>query len=201
MDAAHYTLVGECQTIYIRVQNAIGNAWDVTSFIIQNGYYPPVDTFPNIIECGPVILPPPAPGWGYYTGPNGTNPPIENPNHFTMYIYGNNGVCEAGTSFTVAIVPQRPCPTQDVTACSSYVLPNTSDVFYYDDPEGAGMNYMPGTSITTTLQGVNFSVHTSLEQAQQNQGALDYEQPIAINSAQTVSVRVSNGGDCFSIVI
>lgn len=257
--ASQYTLAGESQTIYIRVQNGIGNAWDVTSFVIRNNDIPPMIGMPDIIACGPVILPPPAPGTSFNTGPNGTNPPVENPYFFTMYVHNSNGYCSSDYPFTITILPPGPYPTQDVSACSSYVLPYNGEVFYYADPEGAGMIYTAGTQITTsmtmyvipadpnscfttnsfdihigdpqvnqpttplygcfsetagystfdfhskffeiaTVPGINFSLHTSLEQAQDNQGALDYEQPIAINSAQTVYVRVSNGGDCFSIV-
>jgi|GEM_PF-4259273 len=258
ISAYNYTLVGTSQVIYIRVQNAIGNASDVTSFFISNNEIPPMVGMPDIVACGAFILPPPVPGTSFNTGPNGTNPPVENPYFYTLYVHNVNGPCSSDYPFTVTMAPPGPYPTHDVSACSSYVLPNIN-AFYFDNPEGTGNNILVGTAINssmtlyvvppasescletnsfeihigdpevsqpttplygciteipefatfdfhtkffevTTVAGHTFSVHASLLEAQNDQGAIDYEQQINISAPQTVYVRVSNGGDCFSIV-
>ncbi|MFT3793603.1 T9SS type A sorting domain-containing protein [Flavobacterium sp.] len=259
MNYHNYTLVGDSQIIYIRVMRVSPSASAVTAFTIRNSYIPPMVGMPDIVACGPIILPPPAPGTSFNTGPNGTNPPVDNPFFFTMYVHNSNGYCSSDYPFTITRVPPGPYPVQDVSACTAYAIPYVDGAFYYNNPEGTGNYFAAGTPITSsmtlyaipagsnscfqpnsfdvhigtpevnqpatplygcfadvagqstydfhtkffeiaTAAGNIFSVHNSQLEAENNQNGIDYEQPLNITAPQTVYVRVSNGGNCYSVV-
>ena len=120
-----------------------------------------VDTLPTLSNptdtirvCDSYELPPLITG-NYFTASNGGGTAL-NAGDFitstqTVYVYLQNGACNAENSFEVIITPT---PTVDVltniVSCDGLNLPNLSVGNYFSDTNGGGTAYSVGQSITNS---------------------------------------------------
>lgn len=148
------------QIIYARVENATDSTcFATTSFTLFVNPKPLVDTLTNAIVCIDYTLPVLING-NYFTGTGGTGTPLFAGNvintNQTIYIYSNNGLCNAESSFAVIIIDLNSITPPSAPYCDSYVLPFSSYATYYTQPhiggvlQAGGIAINGGTTLTTT---------------------------------------------------
>lgn len=145
------------QTIYIYNESQIRPGFscqDQTSFVVTVNNTPIVPTIANVNVCNSYVLPSLSVG-NYFTEPNGGGTQIADGTELTvsqtLYVYaetGTNPNCFDEKSFTVNIFNVD--EIDDVTICSSYVLPTLTTGRYFNGPNGTGGQIAFGSTITTS---------------------------------------------------
>lgn len=151
------TAVTSTQTIFIYKENEIRPAFsciDQTSFTVSVYEIPDIATIPNVNVCNSYVLPSLSVG-NYYTEPNGGGTLIEEGTELTvsqtLFVYAETGTtpnCSDQESFTVTIFNVD--ELEDVTSCSSYVLPTLTTGRFYNGPNGTGGQLAFGSSIISS---------------------------------------------------
>ncbi|WP_294736541.1 choice-of-anchor L domain-containing protein, partial [uncultured Flavobacterium sp.] len=154
------TVISASQTLYVySVSPTEPDCTSEQSFeIIINNIQ--VNDLPDVTICGKYVLPALPAGQNYYTGPGGTGTMLAVSTQITtsqtIYIYSvspTNPACNDEENFEVVVNPN---PTllsiPDVTACDSYILPDTLPSYadYYTASNGGGTLLPAGTEISTS---------------------------------------------------
>lgn len=145
------------QTIHIYNENQIRPGFycqDQTNFDVTVNVTPIVPAIANVNVCNSYVLPTLTVG-NYFTEPNGGGTQIAEGTELTetqtLYVYAEtatNPNCFDQESFTVTIFNVD--ELDDVTICSSYVLPTLTTGRFYNGPNGTGGQLAVGSSITTS---------------------------------------------------
>ena len=112
------------------------------------------DNLGNISSCETFELPTLSNG-NYYTSSSGAGTQL-NPGDFisssqTLYVYNENGLCNAENAFTVTIdTPVSADAPNDVSSCENYELPDLSVGSYYTVGNGGGTQLNAGEIISST---------------------------------------------------
>ncbi|MDI1254536.1 MAG: hypothetical protein PSV16_00420, partial [Flavobacterium sp.] len=133
-------VITDSQTIYVFAQSGICTA--ESSFVVTIMPTPVVATQNDVVVCDSYTLPALTNG-NYYTASNGQGTML-NANDVitdsqTIYVFVQNGICSAESSFVITITPTPVVPSMnDVVACNSYNLPALANGNYYTASNGQG---------------------------------------------------------------
>jgi gliding motility-associated-like protein len=151
------TEISTTQTIFIYKENQIRPAFsciDQSSFTVTVYETPDVLPIANVNVCNSYVLPTLTVG-NYFTEPNGGGTQIAGGTELTtsqtLYVYaetGTNPNCFDQESFAITIFNVD--DLDDVTICSSYVLPTLTTGRFYNGPNGTGGQLAFGSSITAS---------------------------------------------------
>lgn len=136
--------------IYVESGERI-NCWDEKTFDVTITPTPVVAAVAPVKVCDSYTLPALVVG-NYYTGPNKTGDLLNAGDVLTttqlVYMYAETNQCfdEKVLDLTIFNVPDY----ADVVTCSSYALPALTGARYYSEPNAGGIQFTPGSLITTS---------------------------------------------------
>src|SRR5690606_17282678 len=146
---------GMSNLLFIRVTDLSNGTFAITDFTASWNFSPQAIEIMDVTVCDIYILPALPSDATYNTAPNGSGMPLPLSyivtTSMTIYLWVDNGICTAESSFEVTVISSPSIGVSDVYACVEYTLPVLPAGFsYWSSPSGGGVQYFPGQVITET---------------------------------------------------
>ena len=171
---------------------------------------PLVDELEDILICeNDLFILPSLTNGNYYTASNKEGTPLFEGDIInttqTIYIYNENALCEAETSFLIEI-RTKPLVDNftDILSCDPYILPTLTNGAYFTEPNGQGTQLNPGDIIENTQLIYIYNNYDDLESCanenvfQVNILGIEVDKPDDKIACETYELPVLTVGEYFT---